>query len=74
MMGTQGMASDWRERHPFKIGDLVRPRGNFDPKAVARVAMRGESDLGLWIAFERIPYEYSVNDFEAHVAATAEVA
>lgn len=64
MSGASGMPSDWRDRHPFKLGDQVVRKNPAGPNVVSTVAMRGESERGLWIAFEGVPYEFAAADFE----------
>lgn len=62
--------SDWRARHPFTVGQKVYPRpggraerlGLTQPRTVA---MRGESDRGLWLALSGIAYEFPIDDFTA---------
>ena len=61
---------DWKSRHPFTSGQLVwakpwGPCAQVTASGGRSVYMRGESDLGLWIAFEGVPYEFSVHDFTA---------
>ena len=62
---SESVVTDWKARHPFKVGDKVVARRSVGPLIVQQVWMRGESELGLWIAFEGVPFEYSVDDFEA---------
>jgi len=66
MHGTHGMASDWRSRHPFTLGQKVWPRIDSRYPTLTegrKVVMRGESDRGLWIALEHIAYEFPAADF-----------
>lgn len=62
---AETVVTDWKARHPFKVGDKVVARRSVGPPIVQQVGMRGESELGLWIAFEGIPFEYAVDDFQA---------
>lgn len=65
------MTLRWQDRHPFTLGQIVRPvpglRGLPGPDVPLRVWMRGESERGLWIAFEGVPYEFRAADFFAAV-------
>lgn len=54
--------TDWRTRHPFKVGQMVKPRGVQQLHSVAlTVTMRGEDAIGPWIVindgWQRIPAE-----------------
>jgi hypothetical protein len=62
--------SDWKTRHPFTVGQKVYPRigGRAERLGLAQprtVAMRGESDRGLWLALSGIAYEFPIDDFTA---------
>lgn len=64
------MADDWKARHPFAVGQKVYPRpgGRVERLGLSQpriVAMRGESDRGLWIVLEGIAYEFPIDDFSA---------
>lgn len=61
----ESVVTDWKARHPFKVGDKVVAKRSMGLLTVHEVWMRGESERGLWIAFAGIPYEHSVDDFEA---------
>jgi hypothetical protein len=68
MMGAGDLVSDWKARHPFTLGQYVHAKRavhGITPLLAHRIYMRGESERGLWIAFEAIAYEFSVDDFEA---------
>lgn len=41
--------TDWRTRHPFRVGQKVRPRAQQLPPVALTVTMRGEDALGPWI-------------------------
>lgn len=63
---SESVVTNWKARHPFKVGDRVVAilvNASHTHVAVHRVWMRGESERGLWIAFEGIPYEHRVEDF-----------
>ncbi len=44
------MIADWRTRHPFPMGSVIRPRAQQLHAAALTVTMRGEDDFGPWIA------------------------
>lgn len=44
--------TDWRNRHPFKIGDRVEPRGMQLHGIAPTVTMRGEDEYGPWIVVD----------------------
>ena len=41
--------TDWKTRHPFKVGQQVRPRAMQLHAAPLTVTMRGEDSIGFWI-------------------------
>lgn len=64
MMGVS-VITDWRARHPFTLGQKIWPRipDRYPTLTEGRkVVMRGESNLGLWVALENIAYEFPVGD------------
>lgn len=61
---------DWKARHPFQVGHVVWPKAgspylSATPHKPREIAMRGESDRGLWIQLAGIPYEFPVDHFTA---------
>ena len=60
------IVSDWKSRHPFKLGAYVWAKQTvhgITPLLARKIYMRGESERGLWIAFAGVAYEFSVDDF-----------
>lgn len=53
--------TDWRTRHPFTVGQKVKPRAQQLHPVDLTVSMRGEDALGPWIVindgWQRIPAE-----------------
>lgn len=67
-MMAETVLTDWKSRHPFKVGQVVWPKAgspylSATPHRPRTVSMRGESSLGLWITFEGIAYEFPVSHF-----------
>lgn len=50
--GEFHMKPDWRDRHPFKLGDRVIPKTSNGWVAYSIVTMRGEDDYGAWICVD----------------------
>lgn len=69
------MQDCWKSSHPFHVGQTVyvkpwaagQPGARaLDPVTPYEVAMRGESERGMWITLVNVtPYEFAVADFTA---------